>query len=86
MGSSDLAQAAVTGQAHHGPQLLGNIVHSLVRVGLSLQKAIDLPGDIARQHIAEALQHLDETIQEIRDQVFTARGPGSPPSEPNRER
>jgi hypothetical protein len=55
----------------------------LFHVGLSLQAAIDLPHRMARQRITEALQHLDDTIQEIRTHMFTASGQqNSPHREP----
>jgi hypothetical protein len=34
---------------------------------------------VARQHIAQALEQLDDAIREIRDYAFTARGYGAPP-------
>jgi anti-anti-sigma factor len=69
-----LARAAATaGQARHGRELLDRIVDSLFDVGFSLQTAADLPHDIARQHITQALQRLDDTIHRIRDHVFNAR-------------
>jgi hypothetical protein len=43
-------------------------------VGLSLQVAMDLPADAAREHIAAAVVSLDETIREVRDTAFTAGG------------
>jgi len=55
-------------------------VDDVLRVGDSLQRAADLPGETARQHIGEALQHLDDTIREIRDHVFGAGEP--PPTDP----
>jgi anti-anti-sigma factor len=64
---ADLARAAVTAQAHHSQELLDTIASSLSNVGLSLQAAIDLPSDLARQRIAEAVQRLDDAIHQIRD-------------------
>jgi len=75
-----LARAAAV--AHHpqrGSELLDKVVSSLFHVGLSLQAAIDLPHRMARQRISEALQHLDDTIQEIRTHMFTASGQQNPP-------
>jgi len=75
---ADLAQAAVAAkQARLGQELLDSITTSLYNVGLSLQAAADLPHDAATNGIAEALQHLDDTIRQIRDTAFTTRGPGN---------
>jgi hypothetical protein len=75
-----LARAAVAAhQTQCGPQLLDKVVSSLFHVGLSLQAAIDLPHRTARQRITEAVQHLDDTIHEIRDHMFAASGQQNPP-------
>ena len=79
---ADLARAAVTGQAHRGQELLDRVVHGLFNVGLSLQAAIDLPSDVARERISEALGRLDDTIHEIRDHLFAVRDRGAPPPDP----
>jgi hypothetical protein len=42
----------------------------LFHVGLSLNAAADQPAELAREQISQALQRLDDTIHEIRDQVF----------------
>jgi anti-anti-sigma factor len=77
---ADLARAAVAAQhTQHAPELLDKVVTSLFHVGLSLQAAIDLPHRMARQRIIEALQHLDDTIQEIRGHAFTASGQQTSP-------
>ena len=77
---ADLAHAAASAQqTQHGPELLDKVVSSLFHVGLSLQAAIDLPHRVARQRITEALQHLDDTIHEIRDHMFAASGQPNPP-------
>ena len=71
---ADLARAAAAAQqAHCGQELLDSITTSLYNVGLSLQAAADLPHDEVGKGIAEALQHLDDTIREIRDNAFTTR-------------
>ncbi|HEY1343800.1 MAG TPA: PAS domain S-box protein [Streptosporangiaceae bacterium] len=76
----DIARAAVAARQAYGRQeVLDRIVDSLFDVGLSLQAAIDLPSDLARQHIAQALQQLDDAIREIRDYAFTTRGYEVPP-------
>ncbi len=76
---ADLARAAVAEQAHRGHDLLDRIASSLFHVGVSLQAAIDLPSDVARERIADAIRHLDDTIREIRDHVFAARSQGARP-------
>lgn len=77
---ADLARAAVAGQTHRDQELLDRVVHGLFQVGLSLQAAADLPSEVARERITEALRQLDDTIHEIRDHVFNARrqGPEGP--------
>jgi anti-anti-sigma factor len=50
-----------------GRELLDSIVTSLFHLGLSLQAAIDLPADSARQRIGDAIRRVDDTIREIRD-------------------
>ena len=68
----DLARSAVTAeQAHHGREVLATIINRLFQLGLRLQAAIDLPADTVGQRIEEALEHLDDTIREIRDSAFT---------------
>jgi anti-anti-sigma factor len=72
---ADLARAAVAAeQAHRGQELLDRVTAGLYHVGLSLEAALDLPAEAARDRIADALQRLDDTIREIRDHVFTVRG------------
>jgi anti-anti-sigma factor len=72
---ADLARAAVAAeQEQRGQDLLDRVVTNLCDVGLSLQTAIELPHDAARQQIVDALNRLDHTIQQIRDHVFTQRG------------
>ena len=75
-----LARAAASAQhTQRGLELLDNVVSSLFHVGLSLQAAIDLPHRMARQRITDALQQLDDTIQEIRGHMFTASGQETSP-------
>ncbi len=50
-----LARAAATEQTHRGKELLDRVVGSLFQVGRSLQVAIDLPRELARERITEAL-------------------------------
>jgi anti-anti-sigma factor len=75
---ADLARASVSEQSKRGQELLDRVVRSLFRVGLSLQGAADLPREVARERIAEALRELDETIHDIRDHAFSARSQDSP--------
>ena len=77
-----LARAAADEQAHRGQELLDRVVGSLFQVGHSLQSAIDLPREVARERITEALGRLDDTIREIRDYVFTTHARGAPPADP----
>jgi PAS domain S-box-containing protein len=76
---ADLVRAAVAEQTHRDQELLDRIMQSLFRVGLSLQAAADLPSDLARDRIADALRELDDTIREIRDYAFAPPSPGPSP-------
>jgi len=76
---ADLARAAVAEHTHRDQELLDRVVHGLFQVGLSLQAAVSLPSEVARERITEALRQLDDTIHEIRDYVFTAAGQAPPP-------
>jgi anti-anti-sigma factor len=70
-----LARAAVAAEQAPDPQeLLDKVVRSLFDVGLSLQAATGLPHRMAQQDITKALQHLDDTIHQIRDYIFTLSG------------
>jgi anti-anti-sigma factor len=76
---TDLARAAAAAeQAHRGRDLLDKAVNGLFHVGLSLQEAADMPHDVARSRIADALQRLDDVIREIRDHLFATRSPAGP--------
>jgi two-component system, LuxR family, sensor kinase FixL len=79
---ADLARAAVAEQTQRDRELLDRVAHNLFHVGVSLQAAVDLPSEVARERIAEALDRLDDTIHEIRDSAFTARGSPDPPPRP----
>jgi anti-anti-sigma factor len=70
---ADLARASVSEQTERGQELLDRVVRSLFRVGASLQGAADLPREVARERIADALRQLDETIRDIRDHAFSSR-------------
>ncbi len=69
---ADLARDTAASQAHIVSDLLDRVVHRLFRVGLSLQAAASLPGDVARARLADALDQLDDVIHEIRDYAFTS--------------
>lgn len=81
---ADLARGAAADRSHRTKDLLDRVVHHLFEVGLSLQAASDLPGDVARERLTEALEQLDDTIHEIRDYAFTSgdEGPRSEPGPP----
>ena len=70
-------------QAHRSLELLDTVVTSLFHIGLGLHAAMDLPADAARERIATAVAQLDQTIRDIRDTAFAARGheaaPGTSP-------
>ena len=66
----DLAQGAVAEQPQVTRDLLDRVVNRLFQVGLSVQAASGLPGDVARKRLAEALDQLDDAIQEIRNYAF----------------
>lgn len=68
-----LAKAAAAGQqSRRSRDLLDRVVHDLFEVGLSLQTAVDQPGEVARERITGALERLDDTIHEIRSYSFGA--------------
>ncbi len=71
---ADLARGAAVDQVTG--DLLDRVVRHLFRVGLSLQTAADLPGDVVRERLSEALDQLDDVIHEIRDYAFTSGGDG----------
>jgi anti-anti-sigma regulatory factor len=66
-------------RAYRSLELLDTVVSSLFHIGLSLHVAMDLPADAARERIAAAVARLDETIREVRNTAFTARGHESAP-------
>jgi anti-anti-sigma factor len=80
-----LARAAVAEHTRDDQELLDRVVQGLFQVGLSLQAAADLPSELARERITDALRELDDTIRDIRDYTFTPPSPGpSPdPASPN---
>jgi PAS domain S-box-containing protein len=74
---ADLARAAVAEHTRRDQELLDRVVQSLFRVGLSLQAAADLPGELARERITGALRELDDTISDIRDYSLAPPSPGT---------
>jgi anti-anti-sigma factor len=76
---ADLARGAVSEHTRRDQELLDQVVDRLFQVGLSLQVAVDLPSDIARERITDALGQLDDTIQEIRTYAFSPAQDGMPP-------
>ena len=71
---ADVDTAAAAAQREYRCQeLLDTMITRLFRVGISLQTAADLTGDMARPHIEDALRTLDDTISQIRDVTFAAR-------------
>jgi hypothetical protein len=76
-----LAGATVAEHTRSDQELLDRVVQSLFRVGLSLQAAADLPSELARERITDALRELDDTIRDIRDRAFA---PPSPAPQPDR--
>src|SRR5271166_2779636 len=74
---TDLADLARDAAADQGTgDLLDRVVHRLFQVGLSLQTAASLPGDVVRERLSDALDQLDDVIHEIRDYAFTSGGDG----------
>lgn len=73
---ADLARGVVADQSHLTKDLLDRVAHRLFLVGRSLQTAADLPADVARERISQALDQLDETIHEIRDYAFASGDEG----------
>jgi PAS domain S-box-containing protein len=68
---ADLAVLARTAAADQDTRdLLDRVVRRLFQVGLSLQVASGLPGDVARRRLGDALDQLDDVIGEIRNYVF----------------
>jgi PAS domain S-box-containing protein len=72
----DLAELArgAADQSQITRDLLDRVTHHLFQVGLSLQTAARLPGDVVRERLAHALDQLDDVIHEIRDYAFTSGG------------
>ena len=71
----DLARGAVADQPRVTRDLLDRVVQKLFQVGLSVQSASGLPGDVARERLAEALDQLDDAILAIRNYAFERSAP-----------
>ena len=72
---TDLVDLARDAAADQGTgDLLDRVVHRLFQVGLSLQTAASLPGDVVRERLSDALHQLDAVIHEVRDYAFTSGG------------
>jgi anti-anti-sigma factor len=76
---ADLARAAVAEHARRDHELLDRVVDGLFQVGLSLQAAVELPSEVARERITQALGQLDDTILEIRGYAFSPGQEGLAP-------
>jgi anti-anti-sigma factor len=74
---ADLARSTVAGQSQVTRDLLDRVVRRLFEVGRSLQAVSELPGEVARERLTEALEQLDDAIHEIRDYRFTSGEGGS---------
>jgi anti-anti-sigma regulatory factor len=72
-------------QARRSLELFDTVITSLFHVGLTLNVAMDLPADAARERIAAAVGYLDETIREVCDHAFTARGHQTADDTPQRD-
>jgi anti-anti-sigma factor len=75
---ADLARAAVAQHTRREEELLDRVVQRLFKVGLSMQAGADLPSEVARERITEALRELDDTIHEIRGYAFGISARQSP--------
>jgi len=75
---ADLARDAAADQVTS--DLLDRVVRHLFQVGLSLQTAADLPGDVVRERLSDALNQLDDVIHEIRDYAFNSGGDEADPA------
>jgi PAS domain S-box-containing protein len=62
-------------QAERSRELLDRVVARLLHAGLSLEAAVSLPADVARERISDALKHLDDTIHEIRNHILDSGPP-----------
>lgn len=67
------------GHAERTGELLGSVVETVFTVGGLLQTAADLPQEVTRTRIAEALHWLDDLAGQIRDYMSTENGREIPP-------
>jgi anti-sigma B factor antagonist len=65
-------------QAGGVEELLDRVVSSIFGVGMILQAAAELPRDAAGMRIADALNHLDDVIREVRQHVLDGRAARAP--------
>ena len=72
-------------QARRSLELFDTVITSLFHVGLTLNVAMDLPADAARERIASAVGYLDQIIREVRDNAFAADGHQTAPGTPSRD-
>ncbi len=72
-----LLSAAAAHEAERSRELMDRVVSGLFHAGLSLRAAADLPADVARERISDALRRLDDAVHEIRDHVLRSGPPGS---------
>ena len=73
-GRADPVRAAAAQRADRAEDLLEWAVSSIFNVGMSLQAAVDLPGNLTKQRITEALGRLDDVVREIRHHVLAEHG------------
>jgi anti-anti-sigma factor len=73
-GRADPVRAAAAQRADRAEDLLEWAVSSIFNVGMSLQAAVDLPGNLTKQRITEALGRLDHVVREIRHHVLAEHG------------
>ena len=60
-------------QADRAEELLDWVVTSIFDIGVLLQGATGLPRDAAGMRITDALRHLDDVVQQVRDHIFAER-------------
>ena len=73
-GRGDPVRAAAAQRAGGAGDLLEWAVSSIFNVGMSLQAAVDLPGNLTKQRITEALVRLDDVVRGIRHHVLAGHG------------
>ena len=73
-GRANPVRAAAAQRADRAEDLLEWAVSSIFNVGMNLQAAVDLPGNLTKQRITEALGRLDDVVREIRHHVLAEHG------------